>query len=67
LPNFVLPKAPGHIAVQIKVDVPDGYTFPAGGHAAVAIYTGKGQSFEFLRRINIRIYAFANFIRPLDI
>jgi multidrug resistance efflux pump len=67
LPNFVLPKPPGHIAVQIKVNVPDGYTFPAGGHAAVAIYTGKGQSFEFLRRINIRIYAFANFIRPLDI
>ena len=67
LPNFILPKLPGHIAVQIKVDVPDGYTFPAGGHAAVAIYTGKGQSFEFLRRINIRMYAFANFIRPLDI
>ncbi|MEX0349615.1 MAG: HlyD family secretion protein [Paracoccaceae bacterium] len=67
LPNFVLPKAPGHIAVQIKVDVPEGHTFPAGGHAAVAIYTGKGQSFEFLRRINMRIYSFANFIRPLNI
>lgn len=67
LPSFMLPKLPGHIAVQFKVDVPDGYTFPAGGHAAVAIYTGKGQGFEFLRRINIRIYAFANFIRPLDI
>ncbi|MEP2031245.1 MAG: efflux RND transporter periplasmic adaptor subunit [Paracoccaceae bacterium] len=67
VPNFLLPKLPGHIAVQIKVDVPDGYTFPAGGHAAVAIYTGQGKSFEFLRRINIRMYAFANFIRPLDI
>ncbi|MDP5216432.1 efflux RND transporter periplasmic adaptor subunit [Ruegeria sp. 2205SS24-7] len=67
LPNFVLPKAPGHIAVQIKVDVPEGHTFPAGGHAAVAIYTGKGQSFEFLRRINMRLYSFANFIRPLNI
>ena len=67
IPKFILPKAPGHIAVQIKVDIPDGYIFPAGGHAAVAIYTGKGQSFEFLRRIGIRIYAFANFIRPLDI
>lgn len=67
LPSFILPKPPGHIAVQIKVDVPEGYIFPAGGHAAVAIYTGKGQSFEFLRRIGIRIYAFANFIRPLDI
>lgn len=67
LPGFELPKLPGRIAVQISVDVPDGHTFPAGGHAAVAIYTGQGKSFEFLRRINIRLYSFANFIRPLDI
>lgn len=67
LPEFVLPKLPGLIAVQIKVDVPDDKTFPSGGHAAVAIYTGKGKSFEFLRRINIRLYSFSNFIRPLDI
>jgi len=40
--------------------------FPSGGHAAVAIYTGMGKSFEFLRRINIRLYSLANFIRPLD-
>ncbi len=67
LPNFRLPELPGHIAVQIKVDVPKDRIFPAGGHAAVAIYTGQGQSFEFLRRINIRFYSFANFIRPLNI
>lgn len=67
LPGFELPKIPGRIAVQISVDVPEGHTFPAGGHAAVAIYTGQGKSFEFLRRINIRLYSFANFIRPLDI
>ncbi|WP_170784529.1 HlyD family secretion protein [Ruegeria lacuscaerulensis] len=67
LPGFELPKLPGRIAVQISVDIPDGHTFPAGGHAAVAIYTGQGKSFEFLRRINIRLYSFANFIRPLDI
>ncbi|WP_170403598.1 HlyD family secretion protein [Ruegeria arenilitoris] len=67
LPGFELPKIPGRIAVQISVDVPEGHTFPAGGHAAVAIYTGQGTSFEFLRRINIRLYSFANFIRPLDI
>lgn len=67
LPNFMLPKLPGFIAVQIKVDVPEDRIFPAGGHAAVAIYTGQGTSFEFLRRINIRLYAFANFIRPLNI
>ncbi|UAB90652.1 HlyD family secretion protein [Ruegeria sp. SCSIO 43209] len=67
LPGFELPKLPGRIAVQISVEVPEGHTFPAGGHAAVAIYTGMGKSFEFLRRINIRLYSFANFIRPLDI
>ncbi|MEW2917074.1 HlyD family secretion protein [Ruegeria sp. ANG10] len=67
LPGFELPKLPGRIAVQISVDIPDSHTFPAGGHAAVAIYTGQGKSFEFLRRINIRLYSFANFIRPLDI
>ncbi|CUH48163.1 HlyD family secretion protein [Ruegeria atlantica] len=67
LPGFELPKLPGRIAVQISVDIPAGHTFPAGGHAAVAIYTGQGKSFEFLRRINIRLYSFANFIRPLDI
>ncbi len=67
LPGFELPKLPGRIAVQISVDVPEGHIFPAGGHAAVAIYTGMGKSFEFLRRINIRLYSFANFIRPLDI
>lgn len=67
IPNFILPKAPGHIAVQITVEVPENHTFPAGGHAAVAIYTGQGTNFEFLRRINIRLYSFANFIRPLNI
>ncbi len=67
LPGFELHKSPVRIAVQVSVDVPEGHTFPAGGHAAVAIYTGQGTSFEFLRRINIRLYSFANVIRPLDI
>ncbi len=67
LPVFEVPKLPGRIAVQITVDLPEGHELPAGGHAAVAIYTGQGKSFEFLRRINIRLYSFANFIRPLDI
>ena len=67
LPEFVLPKLPGRIAVQIDVEAPEDRRLPAGGHAAVAIYTGGGKSFEFLRRINIRLYSFANFIRPLDI
>ncbi len=67
LPEFVLPKLPGRIAVQIKVDLPSDRRLPGGGHAAVAIYTGQGKSFEFLRRINIRLYTFANFILPLDL
>jgi len=67
VPSFLLPKLPGRIAVEVTVDVPEGHEFPAGGHAAVAIYTGQGASFEFLRRINIRLYSFANFIRPLNI
>jgi multidrug resistance efflux pump len=68
LPEFVLPKLPGRIAVQITIDDPPANrTIAAGAHAAVAIYTGGGQSFAFLRRINIRLYSFANFIRPLDV
>ena len=67
LPHFMLPKLPGRIAVQIRLDPPDGREIPAGAHAAVAIYTGGATSFEFLRRINIRIYSFGNFIRPLNI
>lgn len=55
LPGFELPKLPDRIPVQISVGVPEGHTFPAGGNAAVAIYTRLGTSFEFLRRINIRL------------
>ncbi|MEM1362854.1 MAG: efflux RND transporter periplasmic adaptor subunit [Pseudomonadota bacterium] len=67
LPEFVLPRLPGRIAVQIGFETPDAQRIPTGGHAGVAIYTGGAKSFEFLRRINLRFYSFANFIRPLDI
>ncbi|MEM8729481.1 MAG: efflux RND transporter periplasmic adaptor subunit [Pseudomonadota bacterium] len=67
LPEFIIPKAPGRIAVQITVTVPDDRILPAGAHAAVAIYTGGGPTFEWLRRVNIRLYSFANFIRPLPV
>lgn len=67
LPEFVLPRLPGFIAVQISFDAPDAQRIPTGGHAAVAIYTGGAKSYEFLRRINLRLYSFANFIRPLNI
>lgn len=67
LPEFILPRLPGRIAVQIGFETPDAQRIPTGGHAAVAIYTGGAKSYEFLRRINLRFYSFANFIRPLDI
>lgn len=67
LPEFVLPRLPGRIAVQITFDAPDDQRIPTGGHAGVAIYTGGATSFEWLRRINIRLYSFANFVRPLPI
>jgi multidrug resistance efflux pump len=67
LPEFVIPKLPGRIAVEVRLDDPAAQLIPTGGHAAVAIYTGGGKSFEFLRRINIRLYSFGNFIRPLNI
>ncbi|MCR9089379.1 MAG: HlyD family secretion protein [Rhodobacteraceae bacterium] len=67
LPEFVLPRLPGRIAVQITFDAPDAQRIPTGGHAAVAIYTGGAKSYEVLRRINIRLYSFGNFIRPLDL
>jgi multidrug resistance efflux pump len=67
LPEFAQQKPPGLIAVQIDLDSPNSHFIPTGGHAAVAIYTGGGKSFEIIRRINIRLYSFANFIRPFDI
>lgn len=67
LPEFVLEKLPGRIAVEVTFDDPRAQMIPTGGHAAVAIYTGGAPSFDFLRRINIRIYSFGNFIRPLNI
>jgi multidrug resistance efflux pump len=67
LPEFVIPKLPGRIAVEVRLDDSAAQLIPTGGHAAVAIYTGGGKSFEFLRRINIRLYSFGNFIRPLNI
>lgn len=67
IPEFILPRLPGRIAVQVSIETPEGRTIPTGGHAAVAIYTGGGKNFEFLRRINIRLYSFSNFIRPLNI
>ncbi len=67
VPNFLLPKLPGRFVVQIDFDDTDKYRLPAGAHGSAAIYTGEGKGFEFLRRIGIRIYSWANFILPLPI
>ncbi len=67
VPTFRVPKLQGRIAVQSTVDDPSLKRLPAGVHGAVAIYTGKGKGFAPLRRINIRLYSWANFLFPLDL
>lgn len=66
VPTFRFPKLQGRFAVQIRIDDPALKQLPAGAHGAVAIYTGRGQGFAPLRRINIRLYSWANFLFPLD-
>ncbi len=66
LPDFVLPKFQGKFAVQVSFDDPGAF-LPAGAHGAIAIYPGRSSAFELLRRINIRLYSFANFLFPLDL
>ncbi|MEM6462707.1 MAG: efflux RND transporter periplasmic adaptor subunit [Pseudomonadota bacterium] len=66
VPTFRVPKLQGRIAVQVTVDDPELKRLPAGVHGAVAIYTGLGKGFEPLRRINIRLYSWANFLFPLN-
>ena len=66
VPTFRFPSLQGRIAVQITIDDPALKRLPAGVHGAVAIYTGGGKGFEPLRRINMRLYSWANFLFPLD-
>ncbi len=66
LPAFRARTPQGRIAVQISIDDPALKRMPAGAHGAAAIYTGGGKSFEPLRRINMRLYSYANFLFPLD-
>lgn len=66
IPNFMLPKLQGKFAIQVTFDDPDAF-LPAGAHGAIAVYTGRSSGFEVLRRINIRLYSFANFLFPLDL
>ena len=66
LPDFILPKLQGKFAVQVAFDDPNAF-LPAGAHGAIAIYPGRSAAFELLRRINIRLYSWANFIFPFDL
>jgi multidrug resistance efflux pump len=66
IPDFIFPKFPGRFAVELTFDDPDLF-LPAGAHGAVAIYTGRSELFEVIRKINIRIYSWANFLFPLDL
>jgi multidrug resistance efflux pump len=67
IPKFLLPHPQGRFAVQFDVYDPALPRFPAGAHGAVAIYTGGGGIFQVIRRVNIRLYSFMNFLFPLDI
>ena len=66
IPEFMLPRLQGKFAVQITFADPDAF-LPAGGHGAVASYTGRSAGFELLRRINLRIYSFINFVYPFNL
>ncbi len=66
LPSFRTFSPQGRIAVQISIDDPALKRLPAGAHGAAAIYTGGGKSFAPLRRVNMRLYSWANFLFPLD-
>jgi multidrug resistance efflux pump len=66
IPDFLFPKFQGRFAVEVTFDDEDAF-LPAGGHGAVAIYTGRSQLFEIMRKINIRLYSWAQLLFPLDI
>lgn len=67
VPKFPIPKLQGRFAVEITVDDPALPRFPAGAHGAAAIYTGRAGVFQVIRRINIRMYSWMNFLFPLDV
>jgi len=66
LPSFSLPRLQGRFAVEVTFDDENAF-LPAGGHGAVAIYTGRSKLFEVMRKINIRLYSWANVLFPLDL
>lgn len=69
VPDFLFRHPQGRFAVEIVMDEdPALKRFPGGAHGAVAIYTGGGGGWvAVLRRVNIRLYAWMNFIIPFDV
>ncbi|MEP3045611.1 MAG: biotin/lipoyl-binding protein [Roseibium sp.] len=69
VPNFMFMSPQGRFAVEIVLDDdPHLKRFPGGAHGAAAIYTGRsGNWVSVLRRVNMRIYAWVNFIIPFDL
>ncbi|WP_299818596.1 efflux RND transporter periplasmic adaptor subunit [uncultured Roseibium sp.] len=69
VPEFLFMKPQGRFAVEIDLDDdPALVRYPAGAHGAVAIYTGGGGGWVAdLRRINLRLYSWMNFIIPFDL
>lgn len=69
VPNFLFMSPQGRFAVEIVLDDdPALKRFPGGAHGAAAIYTGGGGEWvSVLRRVNMRLYAWANFIIPFDV
>lgn len=66
IPDFIFPKFQGRFAVEITFDDPEAF-LPAGAHGSVAIYTGRSTVFEVVRKVNLRLYSWANFLFPLDL
>lgn len=64
LPTFEEPLPKGRFPVKIRMKDPDP-NLAAGVQGAVAIYTGQGNSFSILRRIEIRSYSWGNFLYPM--
>jgi multidrug resistance efflux pump len=66
IPNFTFPKFQGRFAVEVVFDDDEAF-LPAGGHGAVAVYTGRSTLFEVMRKINIRLYSWAQLLFPLNL
>ncbi|MEO9530223.1 HlyD family secretion protein [Roseibium sp.] len=69
VPEFLFMSPQGRFAVEIDLDEdPVLKRYPAGAHGAAAIYTGGGGDWvAVLRRVNMRLYAWVNFIVPFDV